>query len=197
MIQDPFVHGSHLHMEFLFRFLCQRFDRDPARAACAVEDDLFHGIVGAAVIGKLRVTAFETDRVEEAAGRADAAADTAVGIHVAHAAGETVVLFQLLYRQHDVVPAEGAEAARVTGQGLAVAGMQTAVDALGRLVPLLDLRGGVFLFDGETRQIDRGESAPVRLALGEAHTQLFENRPLCVVTYSYDPLIISNLKILD
>ena len=169
--------------EDLFRSFRQGFDRDPARAARAVEDDLLHRVVRAAVICEFRMTALEADRVEEAAGRADAAADTAVGIHIAHAAGEAIVRLQLLDRKHHVVPTEGAEGARVARQGQAVAGVQTAVDAPGRLVPFLDLRGGVFLFDGETLRIDRRESVPVRLALGKAHAQLFEDRPLRLAAF--------------
>ena len=89
--------------ENLFRPFRQGFDRDPARAARAVEDDLLHRVVRTAVICEFRMTALEADRVEEAAGRADAAADAAVGIHIAHAAGQTAVLFELFHRQHRLI----------------------------------------------------------------------------------------------
>ena len=170
------------------RFCCLLFehsapvDDDPGRdlscAADAAQHDLLHRIVRAAVIGKFGVAALKTDRVEEAAGRADAAADAAVGVDVAHAAGEAVVHAQLVRGHDHVVPTEGAEAARVSGQGLAVPGVEMAVDAFGRFVAFFDLPGGILLFDGEELRIDRGVCAILGAALRKANAQLLYDRLL-------------------
>ena len=92
------------------------------------------------------------------------------------------MVLDLFRRQHHVVPPEGAEAAGVSRQSLTVPGVQRAVDALGRLVPFLDLPGGVLFPNGEELRIDRGIGDSLGVAVGEAHAQLFQDRPLRCVT---------------
>ena len=57
-------------------------DHDFPRATDSAQNDFLHRVVSAAVIHKFGVAAHQMNGIKEAAGRADPAADAAIGIHI-------------------------------------------------------------------------------------------------------------------